>query len=73
MMRNNEFKTVVSIASKNFDIVRLQAGVYSKNPASMRVLEKAGFEREAVHKKAIFKNDVVMDEVVFVRFRGYDG
>lgn len=62
-------KAVVPVAFERFDIVRLQAGVYSTNPASMRVLEKAGFEREAVHKKAIFKNGEVLDEVVFVRFR----
>jgi len=61
-------KAVVPVAFEHFDIVRIQAGVYSKNPASMRVLEKAGFEREAVHKKTVFKNGVVMDEVVFVRF-----
>lgn len=62
-------KAVVPLAFERFDIVRLQAGVYSTNPASMRVLEKAGFEREAVHRKAIFKNGETLDEVVFVRFR----
>ena len=61
-------KAMVPVAFEHFDIVRLQAGVYSTNPASMRVLEKAGFEREAVHKKAIFKNGEILDEVVFVRF-----
>ena len=62
-------KALIPIAFEHFDIVRIQAGVYSTNPASMRVLEKAGFEREAMHKKAVFKNGVVMDEIVFVRFR----
>ncbi|MPL77703.1 hypothetical protein SDC9_23560 [bioreactor metagenome] len=35
----------------------------------MRVLEKCGFVREAVHRNAITKNGIVMDEVVYVRFR----
>ncbi|ADN37241.1 GCN5-related N-acetyltransferase [Methanolacinia petrolearia DSM 11571] len=61
-------KAVVPVAFGRFDIVRLQAGVYEGNLGSMRVLEKAGFEREAVHKKAIFKNGELLDEVVFVLF-----
>jgi len=35
----------------------------------MRVLEKCGFLREAVHKKAITKNGRLLDEVMYVRFR----
>lgn len=34
----------------------------------MRVLEKCGFAREAVHHNAIVKNGMVMDEVLYVRF-----
>lgn len=61
-------KAVVPVAFERFDIVRLQAGVYEGNIGSMRVLEKAGFEREAVHRNAIFKNGEFRDEVVFVLF-----
>jgi ribosomal-protein-alanine N-acetyltransferase len=50
-------------------IIRIQAGIFSGNPASMRVLEKCGFVREAVHRNAITKNGVLMDEVMYVRFR----
>lgn len=60
---------IVPLAFEYFDIIRLQAGVFASNPASMRVLEKCGFVREAVHKNAVTKNGVVMDEVVYVRFR----
>jgi len=35
----------------------------------MRVLERCGFTREAVHRNAITKNGVVMDEVLYVLFR----
>lgn len=57
------------VVFERFDIVRLQAGVFASNPASMRVLEKCGFVREAVLRDAITKNGIVMDEVMHVRFR----
>ena len=46
-----------------FDLNRLYAGVFETNPASMRVLEKAGFEREGVSRKAVFKDGRFLDEV----------
>jgi ribosomal-protein-alanine N-acetyltransferase len=60
--------SLVPIAFKRYDIVRLQAGIFSNNPASMRVLEKCGFTREAVHKNAITKNGILLDEVMYVYF-----
>ena len=60
--------SLVPVAFDRYDIVRLQAGIFSNNPASMRVLEKCGFIREAVHKKAIWKNGRLLDEVVYVHF-----
>lgn len=60
---------VVPVAFERFAIVRLQAGVFADNLASMRVLEKCGFVREAVLHNAITKNGVVMDEVMHACFR----
>lgn len=62
-------RALVPVAFERYGIVRLQAGIFSNNPASMRVLAKCGFSREAVHKDAICKNGVVLDEVMYVRFR----
>lgn len=62
-------RSLVPVAFERYDIVRLQAGIFSNNPASMRVLEKCSFAREAMHKNAITKNGVVLDEVMYVRFR----
>jgi [ribosomal protein S5]-alanine N-acetyltransferase len=62
-------RALVPAAFEQFDIVRLQAGIFSDNPASMRVLEKCGFALEAVHRHAITKNGVIMDEMLYVRFR----
>ncbi len=61
-------RSIVPVAFAAFDIVRLEAGIFSNNPASMRVLEKCGFSREAVHRRAITKNGAVLDEVVYVHF-----
>ncbi|MGA2121416.1 MAG: GNAT family protein [Methanoregula sp.] len=38
----NVVRLLVPVASRQFDIVRLQAGIFSNNPVSMRVLEKCG-------------------------------
>lgn len=52
---------------KNLDIVRIHAGIFEFNPASMRVLEKCGFQKEAVCKKAIIKQGKIYDEVRYVK------
>ncbi|MDV2480853.1 GNAT family N-acetyltransferase [Methanoculleus sp. Wushi-C6] len=61
-------RSLVPVAFERFDIVRLEAGVFSNNPASMHVLEKCGFTREAVHRMAITKNGAALDEFVYVLF-----
>jgi RimJ/RimL family protein N-acetyltransferase len=58
-------KLFVNYAFTTFDIVRLQAGVFNNNPRSMRVLEKAGFEKEGILKSSIIKNGVILDEHVY--------
>jgi ribosomal-protein-alanine N-acetyltransferase len=60
--------SLVPVAFERYDIVRLQAGIFSNNPGSMRVLEKCGFIREAVHKHAIWKNGNLVHEVMYVHF-----
>jgi ribosomal-protein-alanine N-acetyltransferase len=46
-------------------ITRIYARPYSNNPASRRVLEKAGFILEAHIKDNIIKNGEVLDELIF--------
>ena len=62
-------RAFVPAAFERTGAARIQAGIFSNNPASMRVLGKCGFAREAVHRNAITKNGVLMDEVMYVRFR----
>jgi [ribosomal protein S5]-alanine N-acetyltransferase len=63
-------RLVSAYAFAHLDIVRLQAGILGNNPASMRVLEKAGFVREGILRNAIVKNGVVLDEVVYGLVKG---
>ncbi len=53
----------------NLDIVRIYAGVFEFNKASGRVLEKCGFVKEAVLKKAICKEEKMYDEIVYAKLK----
>ena len=52
----------------NFDVIRIYAEVFGHNTASMKVLEKNGFHLEGVRKKAVIKNNVIIDDYVWVKF-----
>jgi ribosomal-protein-alanine N-acetyltransferase len=52
-------------AFDNFSLSRIYAGVLEWNPASIRVLEKAGYQFEGRLRKAVVKQDLVMDELVY--------
>lgn len=56
-------------AISGFRLHRLFATVYANNPASMRVLEKAGFEREGVRTSAVVKRGELLDLHVYARVR----
>ena len=48
---------------------RLHAGVFEGNKASMRVLEKCGYQLECISKNAIFKNNKFLDEYRYARLK----
>ncbi len=56
-------------AMSTFRLHRLYATVYANNPASARVLEKAGFEREGVQRCAVVKRGDLLDLLVYARVR----
>ena len=60
---------IVNYGFKTFDIVRIYARPFSTNKGSQRVLEKAGFKLEAILKRALYKNNEYMDEMIYVKFR----
>ena len=63
-------RAVTDYAFAHYDLVRIWAGVFHWNPASMRVLEKAGYTREATLRKSAFKDGQLVDEVIFAVVRG---
>lgn len=48
---------------ETFNVNRMYASVFSYNSASMKVLERNGFEKEGVFKQAVYKNESLHDEV----------
>ena len=62
-------RALVPAAMDHFKLTRVAAGVYSNNPRSMRVLEKAGFECEGVQRAAVLKRGELLDLVVYAVVR----
>lgn len=62
-------KLVTAYAFEHFTLIRIEAGVYDKNAASMKILEKAGYIKEAVLRRSIIKNGEVMDKHMYVIFK----
>lgn len=54
-------------AFSTYDLVRIFAGVFEGNAASMRVLEKAGYTQEARLRKNAFKEGRIIDELIYAR------
>lgn len=60
-------RQLVNYIQKNFDVVRIYAEVFEYNKASMKVLEKNGFYLESIRKKGAIKNDMIIDDFVWVK------
>jgi [ribosomal protein S5]-alanine N-acetyltransferase len=56
-------------AFEHFDICRLEAGVFDWNPASMRVLEKAGYELEGRARLSVTKDGRTGDRLLYALVR----
>lgn len=66
------------IATKSIDMItkfgfeslhlnRIFAGIFETNKASMRILEKNGFVLEGIKRKAVFKNQQILDEYHYAK------
>ncbi|MEO9482807.1 MAG: GNAT family protein [Ekhidna sp.] len=53
---------ITEYAFSQLDVIRLYAIVFSPNDTSKRVLEKCGYKKEGIGKKAIIKNNQILDE-----------
>ena len=55
-------KLLTGYGFNQLDLVRIYTGIFEYNPASMKVLEKNGFEKDGIFKKSILKNGSIWDE-----------
>jgi RimJ/RimL family protein N-acetyltransferase len=58
-------KAVTKYAFENFDLMHIHAGIFERNVASRRVLEKAGYELEGRLRMHATKDGETMDDLVF--------
>jgi len=54
---------------REFQLHRVFAYCFTTNPASARVLEKAGFTREGTLRASAFKDGKILDQFLFTRIR----
>lgn len=52
---------------ESLHLTRIFAGIFETNKASMRILEKNGFILECIKRKAIFKENQIMDEYLYAK------
>ncbi|MDJ0765221.1 MAG: GNAT family protein [Myxococcota bacterium] len=65
-------EAVKTIAQWGFDrlgLNRISATPYTTNPASARVLEKAGFEREGILRASVVKEGRILNQCLYARVR----
>lgn len=60
-------KAFVEQSWQRSEFVKIFATTFESNPASRRVLTKAGFEHEATTKFSVYKNGVYMDQYHFYK------
>lgn len=58
-------KLLVDFAFQELDLLRVYAYIFEYNIGSMRVLEKTGFEKEAIIKSSVIKEGKVFDEHLY--------
>jgi len=60
-------RILLGYIQKQFNVVRVYAEVYAHNKASMQVLHNNGFYLEGIRRKSAFKNQVLLDDYVWVK------
>ena len=61
----NAVIAMTKFAFDNFNFNRLFAAVFEGNPASMKVLEKAGYKLEGRLRHSVFKEGIFKDQFMF--------
>ena len=57
----------VNYSFDKFSLKRIYASAYSSNPASARVLEKAGFLFEGRLQKNVIKDGQILDSLLYAK------
>lgn len=60
---------VTDWAFSEYKLTRVFALVFAYNVSSIRVLEKAGFQREGVLRRSAVKNGVILDQLIYAQVR----
>ncbi len=60
-------KLMIDYIFNNFNIIRIEAGVFDFNKPSMRVLEKNDFHLESIKRNAVIKNGKIIDDYIWVK------
>lgn len=58
-------KLLLNVAFEELNLSRVYAHIFEFNKGSMRVLEKAGFHKEAIIKSSIIKEGKIFDEHLY--------
>jgi RimJ/RimL family protein N-acetyltransferase len=59
---------MTAYVAEHFEFTRIFALVFTRNPASARILEKAGYVREGAMKRSVIKDGVVEDEYLYAYY-----
>jgi ribosomal-protein-alanine N-acetyltransferase len=62
-------KKMTEYTFATFEIVRIIAGVFEFNKASMKALEKNGYYLESIRKKSVIKNGQIIDDYIWVKLK----
>lgn len=62
-------KAMTKLGFNKYKLKRIQAHVFISNKASARVLEKTGFKLEGLLKKAVKKNNKILDAYIFAKIK----
>ncbi len=65
----NSIKICENFIFKKLKILKISAGVYSNNIASIQLLKKLGYKKEFTKKKHLIFNDKRIDVYVFSKFK----
>ncbi len=60
---------IADYAFENLNLYRIYAEPYDGNDASVRVLEKAGFQYEGRLKSSVYKNGKLIDQLLYARVK----